>query len=299
MTAEGLTAALDTRSQVAAFERKKRPVIVQWATAVVAIAFLAFVVVGFIQGNINWSTVGQYLFSPAVFEGLLNTVWMTFLAMGIAIVVGTGMAIMRITPNAVLQRVSKFYIWFFRGIPQLLQLYLWYNLALIFPTLGIPGVLSVNTIDIMTPLLATALGLGLCQAAYVAEVVRAGIISVDQGQVEAAESIGMKYSQVLARVVLPQAMRVIIPPVGNYFISMVKLTSLASAIQFSEMLYNVQTIYFVNGQVMELLIVAAFWYLIVITLLTSVQGRIETYFSKGTVRTVTKKKPKNRHKTGA
>jgi polar amino acid transport system permease protein len=277
------------RVEVSAFERRARPAYVQWVTAVAALAFFAFLTVGFVQGDIRWGTVGQYLFSPGVLLGLVNTVWMTFLAMGIAIVVGTLMAILRITPNAVLQTISRFYIWLFRGIPQLLQLYLWYNLALIFPTLGIPGLLSIDTIDIMTPLLATALGLGLCQAAYVAEVVRAGIISVDQGQVEAAESMGMRYSQVLGRVVLPQAMRVIIPPVGNYFISMVKLTSLASAIQFSELLYNAQTIYYVNGQVMELLIVAAFWYLVVITLLTSFQSRFEEFFSKGVTRTPNKK----------
>lgn len=299
MTTQSTTVVSEHRSEVAGYERRKRPVIGQWITAVVAVAFLVFVIVGFVQGNINWATVGQYLFSADVFSGLANTVWMTFLAMAIAIVVGTAMAIMKITPNPVLQRVSTFYIWFFRGIPQLLQLYLWYNLALIFPKIGIPGVYTVDTIDFMSPLLATALGLGLCQAAYVAEVVRAGIISVDQGQIEAAESIGMQYSKVLGRVVLPQAMRVIIPPVGNYFISMVKLTSLASAIQFSEMLYNVQTIYYVNGQVMELLFVAAFWYLIVITILTWVQGHIERYFSKGSVRTPNKKKPKTRQKTGA
>lgn len=291
------TEVLD-RGQVAGFERKKRPAIVQWITAIVVISFVIFLIVGFAQGNINWGTVGRYLFHPDMLAGLANTVWMTFLAMAIAIVVGTAMAIMRITSNKVLQATSKFYIWLFRGIPQLLQLYIWYNLALIFPKLGIPG-FTVDTIDIMTPLLATALGLGLCQAAYVAEVVRAGIISVDQGQVEAAESMGMNYSQVLSRVVLPQAMRVIIPPIGNYFISMVKLTSLASAIQFSEMLYNAQTIYFVNGQVMELLFVAAFWYLIVITILTSFQSRIEAYFSKGVTRTVTKKKHRTAKQSGA
>lgn len=280
------------KSQVSKFERKSRPATVQWITAVVALLFMIFVVVSFIQGNINWSTVGEYLFSTSLLKGLANTVWMTFLAMAIAIGVGTVMAIMKIANNKVLQTISTFYIWVFRGIPQLLQLFLWYNLALIFPSIGIPGVITWDTTQIMSPLLATALGLGLCQAAYVAEVVRAGIISVDPGQIEAAESIGMSYLKVLRRVTLPQAMRVIIPPVGNYFISMVKLTSLASAIQFSEMLYNAQTIYFVNGQVMELLIVASFWYLLVISVLTVVQGRIERHFSKGTTRTPDRKKIK-------
>ena len=136
----------------------------------------------------------------------------------------------------------------------------------------------------MSPLVATVLGLGLCQAAYTSEVVRAGILSVDQGQIEAAESLGMRYGQQLRRVILPQSMRIIIPPVGNYFISMVKLTSLASAIQFSEVLYNAQTVYYVTGQVMELLFVATFWYLLVITVLTMIQSRIEKHFSKGYTR---------------
>jgi polar amino acid transport system permease protein len=282
------------RVVIAAFPRKKRPAWAQWLTAIAASAVLLFLVVSFARGSINWATVGEYLFSPGVLRGLVNTVWMTFLAMAISTVVGTLMAIMKITPNRVLQAIATFYIWLFRGIPQLLQLFLWYNLALVFPTLGIPGLVEVRTIDVMTPLLATALGLGLCQAAYTAEVVRAGIISVDQGQIEAAESMGMSYSQVLRRVVLPQAMRVIIPPIGNYFISMVKLTSLASAIQFSELLYNVQTIYFVNGQVIELLFVATFWYLLVITALSLVQARIERYFSKGVSRTPAKTKRRAR-----
>lgn len=292
--------SVETRDQVASLVKKKRSAYGQWVIAALAVLILAFLVIGFIRGNINWGTVGKYLFSKGILDGLINTVWMTFAAMAVGIVLGTLLAVMRILPNAVLQSISKFYIWLFRGIPQLLQLYLWYNLGLIFPNIGIPGVLSFDTVDVMTPLLATALGLGLCQAAYTSEVVRAGILSVDQGQIEAAESIGMGSGKVLWRIILPQAMRIIIPPIGNEFISMVKLTSLASVIQFTEILYNAQTVYFVNGQVMELLIVATVWYLVVVTVLTMLQSRIEDHFSKGIARPAQRRTPKKaKDKVGA
>ncbi|WP_343960012.1 amino acid ABC transporter permease [Yaniella flava] len=274
-------AASQNRVETAELPKSYKPPWGQWLTAVIAIFSVVFLVVSFAEGDVNWSTTGEYIFSSEILVGLVNTVWMTIAAMALTISLGTILAIMKIADNKVLQGISTFYIWIFRGIPQLLQLYIWYNLALVFSNIGIPGLLSVETQSFMTPAVATILGLGLCQAAYTAEVVRAGILSVDKGQIEAAATIGMAYPQQLARIILPQAMRVIIPPVGNYFLTMVKLTSLASAIQFSELLYNAQTIYFVNGQVMELLFAAAFWYLIVITILTAVQSRIEKYFSRG------------------
>jgi polar amino acid transport system permease protein len=211
----------------------------------------------------------------------VNTIVMTFIAMAIGLTLGVVFAVMRIVPNVVLNKISIGYIWIFRGIPQLLQLFLWYNMALIFPAIGIPGLFEAQTIDFMTPFVATVLGLGLCQGAYTSEVVRAGILSVDKGQIEAGQAVGMTGRRVMMRITLPQAMRVIVPPVGNEFISMVKLTSLASAIQFSEILYNAQNIYFVSGQVMELLFVATFWYLIVVTIFTVIQHFVEARLSRG------------------
>lgn len=249
--------------------------------AVVFLAFVAYVAISFVQGDIRWGTVGEFLTDPDILLGLVSTVWMTFVAMFIGLALGVLFAIMRIVPNVVLNKISLTYVWLFRGIPQLLQLYLWYNMALIFPTVGIPGVWEIETIELMTPAVATILGLGLCQGAYTSEVVRAGILSVDRGQIEAGQAVGMPYRRVMRRIILPQAMRVIVPPVGNEFISMVKLTSLASAIQFTEILHSAQSIYFVNGQVMELLLVATFWYLIVVTFFNVVQHFIEQHFSKG------------------
>ncbi|MGO4665666.1 amino acid ABC transporter permease [Bosea sp. 2RAB26] len=253
----------------------------RWVAAALIILVLAWVMKAFAEGQIDWKVVGQFFTAPAILSGLVNTIIMTVCAMALGIALGVIFAIMYMSPNPVLRGVALFYIWFFRGTPLLLQLLLWFNLALVFPTIGIPGLVEWRTIDIIGPFMATLLGLGMNQGAYTAEVVRGGILSVDVGQTEAAKSIGMTQLTTLRRIVLPQAMRVIIPPVGNEVISMVKLTSIASVIQFSEILRNAQTIYYANARVIELLIVAAGWYLIVVTLLQIGQFFLERYFSKG------------------
>jgi len=209
---------------------------------------------------------------------------MSILAMALGVIFGVIIAVMRMSSNPVLSSVAVGYTWIFRGTPLILQLLLWFNLALIFPTIAIPGLFSFQTVDIMTPFTAALLGLSINQGAYTSEVVRAGLISVDLGQYAAAKSIGMTRIHALRRIILPQAMRVIIPPIGNEFISMVKTTSLASMIQYSELLYNAQTIYFANARVMELLFVAGIWYLVVVTLLSFGQNRLERYFGRGTRR---------------
>jgi polar amino acid transport system permease protein len=249
--------------------------------AAVILAIFLWIAKAFAEGQIAWSVVAQFLTAPAIMAGLVNTVIMTACAMVLGIALGVIFAVMYMSPNPVLRGVALFYIWFFRGTPLLLQLLLWFNLALVFPRLGIPGLFEMRTVDVMTPFVATLLGLGMNQGAYTAEVIRSGILSVDVGQTEAAKSIGMTRLTILGRIVLPQAMRVIIPPVGNEFISMVKLTSIASVIQYSEILRNAQTIYYANARVIELLIVAAVWYLMVVTLLQIGQFFLERFFSKG------------------
>ncbi|MCZ8261123.1 MAG: amino acid ABC transporter permease [Beijerinckiaceae bacterium] len=253
----------------------------RWVAAAIILLLFAWVVKAFAEGQIAWKVVGQFLTAPAILNGLVNTVIMTACAMTLGIVLGVLFAIMYMSPNPVLRGSALFYIWFFRGTPLLLQLLLWFNLALVFPRIGIPGLIEFRTIDLITPFVATLLGLGMNQGAYTAEVVRSGILSVDLGQSEAAKSIGMTRLTTLRRIILPQAMRVIIPPVGNEFISMVKLTSIASVIQYSEILRNAQTIYYANARVIELLIVAAIWYLAVVTLLQIGQFFLERYFSRG------------------
>ena len=249
--------------------------------AAVVLALLAALVRAFSVGQIEWSYVSQFLFAPAILAGLYNTLVMTVAAMAVGIVLGVLIAIMRISGNPVLSSIAVGYVWVFRGAPALLQLMLWFNLALIFPTMGIPGLFEFRTVDIMTPFVAAVLGLGISQGAYTSEVVRSGLLSVDSGQYEAARTIGMTQMKMLRRIVLPQAMRVMVPPIGNEVIGMVKLTSLASVIQYSEILHNAQIIYFANTRVLELLLVASFWYLFVVSVLSVGQHYIERYFGRG------------------
>ncbi len=253
----------------------------RWAAVAAMVFLLALLGRAFAQGQIEWAYVGRFLTVPAILGGVRNTVVMSVLAMALGIALGVAAAVMRMSPNPVLRGVALGYAWLFRGTPVILQLLLWFNLALIFPTIGLPGLWSARTVDVMTPFVAALLGLGINQGAYTSEVVRAGILSVDAGQHEAAQAIGMTRLRALRRIVLPQAMRVIIPPLGNEFIGMVKLTSLASVIQYSEVLHNAQNIYYANSRVIELLIVAGLWYLLIVSVLTPLQALLERRFARG------------------
>ena len=275
---------MSTPADIARLPRVGRRHLGRWLAALIIVALLALVVRAFALGQINWAVVGRFLTAQSILTGLWFTILMTVLAMAVGIGSGVIFAIMRMSSNPVLQGVAGFYIWLFRGTPLLLQLLLWFNLALVFPTIGIPGLAAWRTVDIMTPFVATLLGLGLNQGAYTAEVVRAGILSIDNGQTEAAKAIGMTRLTALRRIVLPQAMRVIIPPVGNEVVSMVKLTAMASVIQYPDILRNAQTVYYANGLVIELLLVASFWYLAVVTVLSIGQSLLERHFARGQVR---------------
>ncbi len=256
----------------------------RWIASLLILIVFGYVAKAFAEGQIDWNIVGQFFTAQSIVNGLGNTISMTFCAMALGIALGVLFAIMVMSPNPVLKGVAVFYVWFFRGTPLLLQLLIWFNLALVFPRIGIPGLFEARMVDVMTPFVATLLGLGINQGAYTAEVVRSGILSVDVGQTEAAKSIGMTRLTTLRRIVLPQAMRVIIPPVGNEVISMVKLTSIASVIGFAEVLRNAQTVYYANARVIELLIVAAAWYLMIVTVLSIGQYSLERYFAKGSSR---------------
>jgi polar amino acid transport system permease protein len=256
----------------------------RWMASVLILVVLAALVRAFARGQIEWSVVGQFLTVPVIVNGIIATIVMAVAAMALGIFLGLLVAIMGLTDNPVLRSVAAGYTWLFRGTPVILQLLLWFNLALVFPTIGIPGVWSGRAVDIMTPFLSALLGLGINQGAYTAEVIRAGLLSVDVGQSEAAMAIGMGRLKTLRRIILPQAMRVIIPPLGNEFIGMVKMTSLASVIQYPEVLHNAQNIYYANSRVIELLIVAGIWYLGVVSVLTPLQMLLERRFARGVVR---------------
>ncbi|TWF52294.1 amino acid ABC transporter permease [Neorhizobium alkalisoli] len=280
-TADGMSTVDRSKYEIAHLKLVPKRHIGRTISAAVVIVLLLALVRAFSVGQIEWSYVSQFLFAPVILEGLVNTLIMTVAAMVIGIVLGVVIAIMRISGNPVLSWIAIGYVWIFRGAPALLQLMLWFNLALIFPTLGIPGLFEFRTVDIMTPFVAAMLGLGISQGAYTSEVVRSGLLSVDAGQYEAARTIGMTQRKMLRRIVLPQAMRVMVPPIGNEVIGMVKLTSLASVIQYSEILHNAQVIYYANTRVLELLLVASFWYLVVVSILSVGQQRIERYFARG------------------
>lgn len=274
-------AAIDRPDLIARLPRAGRKNYGRYVSAVLLVVVLALFVVSFAGGQIEWDVVGQYLTAKAILTGVVSTIVMAALAMMLGVALGVVFAVMRMSKNPVTRTVAFLYTWVFRGTPQLLQLFLWFNLALIFPYFVIPGLFEARTVDLMTPFVAALLGLGICQGAYTSEVVRGGILAVDKGQTEAAQAIGMPKLQTLRRIVLPQAMRVILPPIGNEFISMVKLTSLASAIQYQEVLHSAQNIYYANNRVMELLFVATFWYLIVVTLLSLGQMLVERRFARG------------------
>jgi polar amino acid transport system permease protein len=237
----------------------------------------------------EWGIVGHYFHSSRVLHGLVTTLELTVLSMAIGIALGTLLAVMRLSPNPLVSGTSWLYIWFFRGTPVLVQILFWYNVAALYPrfSLGIPfgpQLAHFDAASLITPFIAGTLALGLNEGAYMAEIVRAGILSVEEGQTEAAQSLGMTRLQTMRRIVLPQAMRVIIPPTGNETISMLKTTSLVSVIATTELLYSVQLIYAVNYRTIPLLLVASIWYLIVTTVLTIGQYHLERYFGRGATR---------------
>jgi polar amino acid transport system permease protein len=253
----------------------------RYLASAVILAIVVYIGLAFAHGQIEWTYVARFLTAKSILTGLVNTIVMTVLAMALGVALGVITAIMRLSTNPVLQTVAQAYVWLFRGTPVILQLLLWFNLALVFPSIGVPALFEFRTVDIMTPFLAALLGLGISQGAYTSEVVRAGLLSVDTGQYEAAKSIGMPRLQALRRVILPQAMRVIVPPIGNELVGMVKLTSLASVIQYAEMLHNAENIYYANARVIELLMVAGIWYLVVVTVLSFMQSRVERFYARG------------------
>jgi polar amino acid transport system permease protein len=257
------------------------------AVAVLAVLAAMFVHTVVTNPNFRWPIVGEYLFSPPVLNGLQNTLILTFLAMLIGIVGGVALAVMRLSPNPILSSVSAVYIWLFRGTPLIAQLLFWNFLAALYPQLSLgipfgPAFVTFDTNQLINQFAACLLGLGLNEAAYMAEIVRGGLQSVDQGQTEAAGALGMSRAQTLRRIVLPQAMRVIIPPTGNETISMLKTTSLVVVIGYFELLTSVQRIYSTNFQTIPLLIVAAAWYLLLTSLLSVGQYYVERYYGRGT-----------------
>lgn len=259
----------------------------RWVAAAAIFTFCGWL--GYVVGtnkNIRWSAVGAYFTDASILRGLVVTIELTVIAMAIGLVLGILLALMRISANPVLKAASNFYIWIFRGTPLLVQIIFWYNIALIFPRLWLFG-FYVSTNTVITTFGAAILALGLNEGAYMSEIVRAGIMSVAHGQMDAALSIGLTRRQAMRHVVLPQALRVIVPPFGNQTIGMLKTTSLVSVIAAQDLLTRAQNIYGKNFEVIELLIVASLWYLVLTTIASVGQYFIEQRFAAGAVRSQT------------
>lgn len=255
-------------------------------TVVLALLALQVALFLFTNPRFEWPVVLKYLFAPSVLHGLEVTLALTAIAMVIGCTLGTVAALALMGDYRPARYAAQAYLWAFRGTPLLIQLIFWYNLAYLIPalTIGLPfGTPWAQwpTNEVITPFLAAILGLGLAEGAYMTEIVRAGLLSVDPRQQDAAKAIGMTPAQTFFRIVLPQALRFIIPPTGNQVISMAKATALVSVIAMNDLLHSVQLIYNRTYEIVPLLIVAVIWYLAVITLLYALQSRLERRYSRG------------------
>jgi polar amino acid transport system permease protein len=266
----------------------------RWIVAAIVLLIAASIIRSIIVNTgpnkgFQWVWVGHYLFDPRILHGVVATIYLTVACQAIGIVLGVISAVMRMSPNPIVSSASWLYVWFFRGTPLLVQLIFWYNIAALFPVIALgipfgPSLIHAHANSFITPLVAGLLGLGLNEGAYMSEIVRAGIISVDEGQTQAAQSLGMSRLQIMRLIVLPQAMRVVIPPTGNETISMLKNTSLLSVVAYGELLFAAQSIYDVNYKVIPLLIVISIWYLVMTSVLYVGQYFIERHYGRGFTR---------------
>jgi polar amino acid transport system permease protein len=255
----------------------------RWITGAVLLVLVGLLLRSMLTNErFGWPTVGDYLFNARIIHGVYLTLVLTIVCMIIGIVFGVILAVMRLSSNPVARAVALAYSSFFRGTPILVQLIFWFNISALYPhlTFGLPGV-DLNANKLVTPFLAGVLGLGLNEAAYMAEIVRGGIRAVDEGQVEAARALGLRKDQILRRIVLPQAMAIIVPPTGNEVVGMLKTSSLVSVLAVAELLYSAQLIYSVNYQTIPLLIVASLWYLALTAIFSTGQFWVERYYSRG------------------
>jgi len=259
--------------------------------AVAVIAVLAAMLIHSLLTNPSWGwdyVRGYFSYGP-VLDGIVVTLEITALAMVIGVALGIVLAVMRLSPNPILSSSAWVYTWFFRGTPVIVQLYFWGFIAALYPRLSLgipfgPDIVSGDSNKVISLFVAGVIGLGLNEAAYMAEIVRAGLISVEHGQTEAAQALGMRRLQIMRRIVLPQAMRVIIPPTGNETISMLKTSSLVALIGVQELFGTVQLIYGANFKQIPLLVVASAWYLIMTSVLSVFQYYIERYYARGAAR---------------
>lgn len=267
---------------------KKRPGAWSYVAALVVLFFAAVLLdTALTNENFGWPVVAEYLFNPSIMRGLLLSLCLMALVMIIGSILGLVLAVMRLSTNRILSAASALYVWFFRGTPLLIQVIFWFNIAALFPVVGLgipfgPTLFGVDSNQLITPLTAALLALSLNEAALMAEVIRGGLLGVDRGQTEAARALGMKPSKVY-RIIIPQAVRMIIPPTGNNLVGAFKNTSLVSIIGLTDLLHSAQIIYSLNYQTIPLLIVVGLWYLFVTSILGYLQQLLEARYSRGFV----------------
>ncbi|CAM5262110.1 amino acid ABC transporter permease [Streptomyces griseus] len=249
----------------------------RWAAAVVVLVLLALALNSVVRNDaFQWDVALSYFATVPVLRGLWLTLWLTAVVMVLGFALGALLAVLRLSGNPVLQAVSWGYVWLFRSTPILVQLLFWFNIGALYPQ-----ILGVSTVSLLGPVTIAVIGLTLHEAAYAAEVVRGGILSVERGQVEAAQSLGLGPWRRFRRIMLPQAMRSIVPPAGNMLIGTLKGTSIVSIIAVQDLLYSVQLVYHRTYQVIPLLLVATVWYALVTTLLSIGQRYVERYYARG------------------
>ncbi|WP_405482397.1 amino acid ABC transporter permease [Streptomyces sp. NBC_00009] len=259
----------------------RRPRTGQWLAAAVVLVLLALAANSVIRNDaFQWDVVADYFTSASVLRGLGLTLWLTALVMALGFALGTLLAVMRLSANPVLRAVSWGYVWLFRSMPILVQLLFWFNIGALYP-----HILGIKTVDLFGPITVAIIGLTLHEAAYAAEVVRGGILSVDRGQIEAAQALGLSRLRRWRRIILPQAMRSIVPPAGNMLIGTLKGTSIVSVIAVQDLLYSVQLVYHRTYQVIPMLLVATIWYVVVTSLLSAGQFYVERHYARGSERT--------------
>jgi polar amino acid transport system permease protein len=258
-----------------------------WIAALAILVLIAMIIKGAAtNANMHWDVVRHYFFDSTILHGLLLSIELTAVAMVLGVALGLVLAIMRLSANPVLRAVSYGYSWIFRGTPLLVQLLFWYFLAAVLPHIGIgipfgPTFTQWSTNALISKFTAAILGLALNEAAFSSEVIRGGLLSVDPGQREAADVLGLTAWQRMRKIILPQSMAYVIPPLGNQVISMLKNTSLVIVIALPELLTSVQNIYSQNFLQIPLLVVACGWYLIAFSVLCVAQFAIERRFSRG------------------
>lgn len=241
--------------------------------------------------GLDWSTFGQYFFSDSVLQGVWLTLQLTFLSALAGFALGIVLAFMRLSRSPLLQITAYGYIWLVRSVPLLVQVLFWFNISYLYGRLQIgvpfgPGFFSFSTTSLLGAMSAAVLALSLNEAAYAAEIVRSGVIAVDQGQLEAAAALGIPRLRQLQRIILPQAMRSILPNAANQLISLFKGTSIVSVMAISELFYTVQVIYGRTTRVVPMLLVATVWYILLTTVLSIFQYYVERHFSKGATRSL-------------